>query len=151
MFWHNEYNQTLVNAHCEQAWGVTPRTIGGASPGNQAWIPAEYGGRQLLQGHTNIVFSSGSYDGWSSGGVASNDSAAGLYSFLIKGGGHHLDLMFSHPHDPPAVRHARKFELEQIGNWLAEYGRMMSNGQGGIARARSWGDALQSPEQTTEL
>jgi hypothetical protein len=31
------------------------------------------------------VFSSGSFDGWSAGGVASNDSAAGLYSFLIEG------------------------------------------------------------------
>ena len=49
----------------------------GSQGGDQAWIPAEYGGRQLLQGHSNIVFSSGSFDGWSSGGVASNDSSTG--------------------------------------------------------------------------
>jgi hypothetical protein len=27
-----------------------PGTVGGASPGDQAWVPTEYGGRQLLQG-----------------------------------------------------------------------------------------------------
>ena len=26
MFWSNPYNQTLVNAHCREAWGVEPRT-----------------------------------------------------------------------------------------------------------------------------
>jgi len=45
MFWANAYNQSLVNAHCKAAWGVLPRTEGGASPGNQSWIPNEYADR----------------------------------------------------------------------------------------------------------
>ena len=60
----------------------------------------------------------------------------GLYSFLIEGGGHHLDLMFSHPDDPPAVTQARKFEMQQIKRWLEEYAEMDT----GMARATSWGD-----------
>jgi hypothetical protein len=63
-------------------------------------------------------------------------SRTGLYSFLIEGGGHHLDLMFSHPDDPPAVTHARKFEMQQIKRWLEEYAEMDT----GMARATSWGD-----------
>lgn len=39
-----------------------------------------------------------------SGGVATNASSAGLHAIMIEGGGHHLDLMFSHPADPPAVK-----------------------------------------------
>merc|ERR1712187_335019 len=86
MFWDNAYNQTLVDQHCELAWGVRPR---------DAWIAEEYGGRRLGVGHSNIIFSSGGFDGWSSGGVATNLSAS-LVAVLIPDGGHHLDLMFSH-------------------------------------------------------
>lgn len=62
--------------------------------------------------------------------------SVGLYSFLIKGGAHHLDLMFSHPDDPPAVTNARRFELQQIERWLRDYKSMNL----GVARTISWGD-----------
>ena len=136
MFWPNPYNQSLVNAHCAANWGLLPRTLGGAAPGDQSWVVDEYGGRQLLQGHSNIVFSSGSFDGWSAGGVATNDTAARLHSFLIQGGAHHLDLMFSHPDDPASVVTARQFELAEIRQWLAQYS------QAPPLEAQSWGDVL---------
>lgn len=63
-------------------------------------------------------------------------ASAGLYSFLIEGGAHHLDLMFSHPDDPPAVTLARTFELQQIERWLLDYAEMGA----GSSRAMSWGD-----------
>ena len=44
------------------------------------WIRDEYGGRALLQGHSNIVFSSGSFDGWSSGAVAIIQADAIIHS-----------------------------------------------------------------------
>ena len=47
--------------------------------------------------------------------------------------GHHLDLMFSHADDPLAVTHARKFELEQVEQWIQDY-------EQGAVQARCWGD-----------
>jgi len=128
MFWPNPYNQTLVDTHCQAKWGITPR---------QTWIAAEYGGRKLTEGHTNIFFSSGAFDGWASGGVALNVSVGNkqfITSYLIDSGGHHLDLMFSHPDDPESVKQARKLELKHIQQWILEYPQ--------IAAAKSWGDEL---------
>ena len=116
----------LDDRHCSLFWGVQPRT---------SWIAQEYGGRSILAGHSNIVFSSGGFDGWSSGGVATNISSRSLTSLLIPEGGHHLDLMFSHAaYDPPSVAAVRRHELASIRQWIDE------------ARAepvvQSWGDEL---------
>ena len=130
MFWDNPMNTTLVDEHCRLYWaGTTPR---------RHWIVQEYGGRSLAAGHSNIVFSSGGFDGWSSGGVATNFTDQSLYAVLIPDGGHHLDLMFSHADDPPSVRAVRKFEMEQVAKWIAE--------RAAQGRAQSWGDVLQHEE-----
>ena len=113
-----------MDEHCLARWGVAPR---------QAWVAAEYGGRSLGHGHSNIVFSSGGYDGWSSGGVATNLSDS-LVSVMIPDGGHHLDLMFSHPDDPATVRRVRELQLEHIRKWVAEFAT--------LPQAQSWGDRL---------
>jgi len=131
MFWPNPFNQTLVDTHCQMAWGLTA---------DRKWIAAEYAGRQLTLGHTNIFFSSGSFDGWSSAGVASNYSTVpggnpAITSVLIEGGGHHLDLMFSHPDDPESVRATRRLELAHIRRWIEAY-------PAGARPARAWGDLL---------
>ena len=125
MFWDNPYNQTLVDIHCQTNWGVSP---------HRKWISAEYGGRALLQGHSNIVFSSGSFDGWSSAGIATHVAESSITSILIDGGAHHLDLMFSHEDDPESVKLARQLELDKIRQWIAEYPH--------VPKARSWGDDL---------
>eukprot|EP00040_Diaphanoeca_grandis_P012889 m.65186 g.65186 ORF g.65186 m.65186 type:complete len:539 (+) comp23530_c0_seq1:56-1672(+) len=123
MFWDNEYNATLINEHCRLAWGLQPRS---------GWIPTEYGGRSIGAGHSNIVFSSGGYDGWSSGGIATNLSTS-LHAIYIEEGGHHLDLMFSHPNDPVSVINARNFELNSIKTWIEAFKTTR-------VEAKSWGD-----------
>ncbi len=51
--------------------------------------------------------------------MATNLSSS-LLSILIPNGAHHVDLMFSHPADPPDIVQARAFELDQIARWISE-------------------------------
>lgn len=105
-------------------WGVKP---------HRDWVSTQYGGRKLLVGHSNIVFSSGSFDGWSSAGIATNVTERSLTALLIDGGAHHLDLMFSHPDDPVAVKEARHLELQMIQRWIEDFPKESGS-------AVSWGD-----------
>jgi lysosomal Pro-X carboxypeptidase len=42
----------------------------------------------------------------------------GIYVMEVDQGAHHLDLMFSHPLDPPSVQHVRARELDVIRGWI---------------------------------
>eukprot|EP00039_Didymoeca_costata_P029055 m.23103 g.23103 ORF g.23103 m.23103 type:complete len:514 (+) comp7466_c0_seq3:18-1559(+) len=123
MFWARPFSLNAINQHCQQKYGITPK---------QEWIPLEFGGMAGVNQSSNIVFSSGTYDPWSSGGVgvdaaaASNDHVASfgvdgtVKAVVIDGGAHHLDLMFATKSDPPAVLSARKLELQQIDMWVKQ-------------------------------
>ena len=71
----------------------------------------EYGGRQLSAA-SNIVFSNGLLDPWSSGSILK--SAGGITAVIIPEGAHHLDLRASNPADPVSVIAARKMEKKHI-------------------------------------
>ena len=43
-----------------------------------------------------------------------------LVAVVIPEGAHHLDLMFSHPLDPPSVLAARSTQLSNIRHWIAQ-------------------------------
>lgn len=69
MFWPFTFNNSQVAAHCAAAWGVVPRF---------EWIATAYGvggPHGSLLGGSNIVFSNGAYDPWSSGGVVNATQA----------------------------------------------------------------------------
>lgn len=53
-------NMTAINEHCQQKFGVTPRAT---------WIADEFGGMHGVAQASNIVFTNGLLDPWSSGGV----------------------------------------------------------------------------------
>lgn len=78
-----------------------------------------YGCRELST-VTNIVFSNGLLDPWSSGGVLRNlsDSAVAI---IIPEGAHHLDLRGSHPKDPYSVIAARNYHKFSISKWIKQY------------------------------
>ncbi len=59
MFFPSPYNLTLIQDHCTAAWHVVQRPY---------WLNVEYG-MPDFQGASNIVFSSGKYDPWSSAGI----------------------------------------------------------------------------------
>jgi lysosomal Pro-X carboxypeptidase len=109
MFWPFPFDQAAVEAHCMAELGVKPRWT---------WISQIYGGSAAL-GSSNIVFSNGGYDPWSSGGV--KVSQPGLPVVFIPEGAHHLDLFFSNPADPPSVTAARTAEMGYVREWTTAW------------------------------
>eukprot|EP00930_Biecheleria_cincta_P044708 TRINITY_DN30785_c0_g1_i1.p1 TRINITY_DN30785_c0_g1~~TRINITY_DN30785_c0_g1_i1.p1 ORF type:complete len:529 (-),score=44.52 TRINITY_DN30785_c0_g1_i1:242-1777(-) len=105
MFWPYAMNMTSIREHCYSKYGVVPR---------EGWIADEFGG---AAGASNIVFSNGLYDPWSSGGVIRNISSTAV-AVVIADGAHHSDLFFSNPGDPETVKRARLTELAHIREWV---------------------------------
>lgn len=114
MFMPRVFPHDAVEAHCYDAWGVRPRWT---------WMRAAYGNPfddWAQGGVSNIVFSNGLYDPWSSAGIKTNLSAT-LPAITIDVGAHHIDTFFSDPEDPPSVTAARAFEMAQIEGWIAQW------------------------------
>lgn len=82
------------------------------------WVDNYYGGLNI-EAASNIVFSNGLLDPWSSGGVLQNISDS-LVAVVLDLGAHHLDLMFSDPADPPCVKNARAVQEANILKWIKE-------------------------------
>merc|ERR1719226_121232 len=76
-------------------------------------------GERKLQGASNIVFTNGLLDPWSSGGVLRTISKS-VVSLIIPEGAHHLDLRGADPADPPSVTKARNIERQYIKKWIEE-------------------------------
>jgi hypothetical protein len=49
-----------------------------------------------------------------------SDVSDTVVAVVIPEGAHHLDLMFSHPDDPPSVEAARRREMAHVRAWIAE-------------------------------
>ena len=65
------------------------------------------------------MFTNGHYDPWSAGGITTtlNDK---LPAIFMEGSAHHLDLFFSNPADPASVVAARKVQMNNVADWLAQ-------------------------------
>ncbi len=108
-FWPQPWDAAAFAADCQATWNVTPRPL---------WATVSYGGRRLRSA-TNIVFSNGGLDPWRATGVTFPLSRSVLVVDIPEGA-HHLDLMFSSPHDPQSVRDARALERREIARWVRE-------------------------------
>lgn len=106
MFWQENFSLPDIAAHCLDKYGIRPRPD---------WIKVQYGGRSLSSA-SNIVFTNGLLDPWSSGGVMANVSGTAV-AVVLPNGAHHLDLFFSDPRDPPDVVRARALQREHIARW----------------------------------
>ena len=80
------------------------------------WMDEYYGGLRI-EAASNIVFTNGLLDPWSSGGVNENISSS-LVSVALPLGAHHLDLMFSNAADPPCAREARSVQEANVRAWI---------------------------------
>ncbi|CAL7948405.1 unnamed protein product [Xylocopa violacea] len=74
-------------------------------------------GCQDLSTATNIIFSNGLMDPWSSGGVLRNLSSSAI-AIVIPESAHHLDLRSSEANDPYSVILARKYYRTFIKEWI---------------------------------
>ena len=82
------------------------------------WDTMYYGGKDITSA-SNIVFSNGLLDPWSSAGVLQNLSDT-LLAVIIDLGGHHLDLFFPTKNDPESVIKAREIEEQEIRKWIGQ-------------------------------
>ncbi|XP_012260896.2 lysosomal Pro-X carboxypeptidase [Athalia rosae] len=85
----------------------------------QPYLVCEMYGCKDLSTASNIVFSNGLLDPWSTGGVISNVSSSTI-AILIPEAAHHLDLRASNPRDPYSVVQARKIHCAYIKKWIRE-------------------------------
>lgn len=100
---------------CKSKYGVVPRP---------KWITTEFGGhnirRVLKRFGSNIIFSNGLRDPYSSGGVKESISDS-IIALATKEGTHCQDLHFSSKEDPDWLTEQRSKEIEIIKIWVKQY------------------------------
>ncbi|XP_039052489.1 lysosomal Pro-X carboxypeptidase-like [Hibiscus syriacus] len=115
MFPPSPFNLNKFIRKCKSLFGVQPRPH---------WVTTYYGGHDLkLILHrfaSNIIFSNGLRDPYSSGGVLENisDSVVAVYTV---NGSHCLDLLPEMKTDPPWLIKQRKTEVRIIASWISKY------------------------------
>ncbi|KAG9443562.1 hypothetical protein H6P81_014902 [Aristolochia fimbriata] len=115
MFEESHIDLQGFSEFCRKAFGATPRPH---------WIATEFGGhgmKSVLQKFgSNIIFSNGLRDPYSSGGVLQNisDSIVAVYT---EQGAHCLDLFPSSPDAPEWLISQRMAEVKIIEGWLQHY------------------------------
>eukprot|EP01102_Stenamoeba_stenopodia_P004785 TRINITY_DN1514_c0_g1_i1.p1 TRINITY_DN1514_c0_g1~~TRINITY_DN1514_c0_g1_i1.p1 ORF type:complete len:334 (-),score=89.52 TRINITY_DN1514_c0_g1_i1:142-1143(-) len=77
-----------------------------------------YGGKNIKNGPTNILFVNGDIDPWHVLGITANISST-LTAILIDGTAHCANVLPPEPNDPPGLLAARAQTVATIGNWLA--------------------------------
>ncbi|BET02524.1 Lysosomal Pro-X [Nesidiocoris tenuis] len=107
MFEKVAWDIKTVSDNCYAQFKVRP---------NVNYVRNLYGGKEI-SASSNIIFSNGLLDPWSSGGVLNNVSDTSI-AVILPGGAHHIDLRASNPLDPPSVKQARKFYRSIFKQWV---------------------------------
>ncbi|KAH7531139.1 hypothetical protein JRO89_XSUnG0014700 [Xanthoceras sorbifolium] len=115
MFPTAPFNLTSFTNTCKDLFGVQPQPH---------WVTTYYGGRDLkLILHrfgSNIIFSNGLRDPYSSGGVLENISES-VVAVSTVNGSHCLDILPAKKSDPEWLVMQRKTEVNIIEGWLTNY------------------------------
>ena len=112
MYWNAPWNSSFAQENCFAETGVWADPLWAA----EHWVAG--GAEHLADKASNVLFSNGGLDPWRGGGVTKNVSGS-LTALRIPDVGHHIDLFFSHPDDPLAVRKAREQEVAAMHAWIA--------------------------------
>ncbi|XP_056646416.1 lysosomal Pro-X carboxypeptidase-like [Diorhabda sublineata] len=79
----------------------------------------EYGGKEIGAA-SNIIFSNGLLDPWSSGGVLRNINDD-VRAVFIPDGAHHYDLRGKNDNDTGDVKDVRRYHIHKIEEWIQKY------------------------------
>ncbi|XP_046550785.1 lysosomal Pro-X carboxypeptidase-like [Haliotis rubra] len=108
MFEPTTWNFTSYSDSCYSSYKMRPR---------QDWVSTQFGGKNIADS-SNIIFSNGLLDPWSSGGVLNSVSDT-LIAIQIPDGAHHLDLRAANKEDTAYVKAARTQEKNIIRFWIS--------------------------------
>ncbi|GLT81001.1 hypothetical protein SLA2020_524090 [Shorea laevis] len=115
MFPPSPFDLSSFESECKRRYGVPPRPH---------WITSYYGGHDikfiLQRFGSNIIFSNGLRDPYSSGGVLENISKS-IVAVKTKNGSHCLDILRASKTDPQWLVEQRATEVRIIKQWLANY------------------------------
>ncbi|KAF7123486.1 hypothetical protein RHSIM_Rhsim12G0167100 [Rhododendron simsii] len=115
MFQPDPFNLKQFIESCRSLYGVSPRPH---------WISTYFGGHDiklvLRRFASNIIFSNGLRDPYSSGGVLENLSDTLLAVHTVKGS-HCLDILTATKTDPQWLIDQRKVEVKIIEGWFETY------------------------------
>ncbi|CAG9855549.1 unnamed protein product [Phyllotreta striolata] len=111
MFENAAWDFNKYTNDCSKNFNVRPRSQ------NEPIL--EYGGKDISTA-SNIVFSNGLLDPWSSGGVLRriNDN---IKIVVLPDGAHHYDLRGKNDEDTSSVKMVRSFHAKEIKRWLKKY------------------------------
>eukprot|EP00358_Blepharisma_japonicum_P006565 CAMPEP_0202940722 /NCGR_PEP_ID=MMETSP1395-20130829/846_1 /ASSEMBLY_ACC=CAM_ASM_000871 /TAXON_ID=5961 /ORGANISM="Blepharisma japonicum, Strain Stock R1072" /LENGTH=428 /DNA_ID=CAMNT_0049635365 /DNA_START=177 /DNA_END=1463 /DNA_ORIENTATION=- len=112
MFGDQPYDQTEQNNYCLSLWNTTANINYVAQ-----WYGANIDPAVVLRYRSNIVFSNGSLDPWTSGAVT-NSVGNSIVAFVMDGAASGMDLMAPSAQDPQDVITARATEKALIQYWL---------------------------------
>nr|XP_023015538.1 lysosomal Pro-X carboxypeptidase [Leptinotarsa decemlineata] len=111
MFENQPWDFKKVSDNCMNKFGIRPR---------DEEVPIlQYGGKDISSA-SNIIFSNGLYDPWSSGGVLRNIGAR-ILAIVIPDGAHHFDLRGANVNDSSSVKAAREFHVHHIRRWIDRF------------------------------
>ena len=124
----NCWRAARFSSYCNRTFGPFPPVAAAAVPAQPLALAlgargaSFYGGWPGVAAATNIFWSNGALDPWSSGGIdGAVELPRGQQRVLVQGAAHHLDLRASNTAcDPPAVASARAAELSAISHWVQE-------------------------------
>ncbi|XP_020230955.2 lysosomal Pro-X carboxypeptidase [Cajanus cajan] len=115
MFQPNPFILESFAKECKELYGVSPRPH---------WVTTYYGGHNielvLQKFGSNIIFSNGLRDPYSSGGVLKNISDT-LVAVHTVNGSHCLDILRALETDPVWLVEQRKKEVDIIKGWITQY------------------------------
>ncbi|KAJ9129359.1 hypothetical protein P3X46_033863 [Hevea brasiliensis] len=122
MFQISPFDLKNYTKSCQETFGIRPRPN---------WVPIQFGGRDIksVLGNfaSNIIFSNGLRDPWSSGGIL-EDISDSVVAIHTDEGAHCLDVLSPNATSDPAWLVAqRDKEIKIIAFWLAEYYAKLSS------------------------